>query len=113
MFIVEMKNILILICYIIGKKVKFHRLKPFKDVLLQYANVFVFYTLLTFYNSSEKENSELNRYGCIAFIRFFHVPQDSKRIETASFVVTRMPCFLLSTYFSMQPQQFLIGDKNE
>ena len=86
---------------------------PFKDVLLQYANVSVFYTLLTFYNSSEKENSELNRYGCIAFIRFFHVPQDSKRIETASFVVTRMPCFLLSTYFSMQPQQFLIGDKNE
>ena len=112
MFIVEMKNILILICYIIGKKVKFHRLKPFKDVLLQYANVSVFYTILTFYILSEHKNCELNRYARIAFIRFFHVHQDSKRIETVSFVVTRIPGFLLSTYFSMQPQQFLIGDKN-
>ena len=102
-----------MICYIIGKYIQKKETPPFKDVLLQYANVSVFYTLLTFYNSSEKENSELNRYGCIAFVRFFHVPQDSKRIETASFVVTRMPCCLLSTYFSKQPQQSLIGDKNE
>ena len=80
--------------------------------MLQYANVSVFYTLLTFYNLSENENRELNRYECIAFIRVFHVSQDSKRIETASFVVTGMPCFLLSTYFGTQPQQFLIGDKN-
>ena len=106
---VEMINILILICYIIGQK---NETLQFKDVLLQYANVSVFNTILTFYNLSEHKNCELNRYARITFIRFFHVSQDSKRIETASFAVTRIPGFLLSTYSSMQPQQFLIGDKN-
>ena len=43
----------------------------FKDVLRQYANVSVFYTILTFYNLSEHKNCELNRYARIAFTLFF------------------------------------------